>query len=1172
MHWIVLSTLLVAMNSPDTAFLGSLSPSSDVGDFRAEAVYDNATGEPMGARWRHRQSGFVLDLMRIQSIPQVFIWVNSEPPSDRGEPHTCEHLLLGKGRRGRTHASREEMSLAQSSAFTGQLRTCYHMHADTEPTVFFGLLESQLEALVHPDYSDEEIRREVCHLGVVEDPTTGELSLEEKGTVYNEMASTFEQPWTLLFHELSPLLYGEDHVLARSSGGVPAAIREMKPQHLRDFHASAYHLANMGMILALPDEVSFVDALAQTGDILARLEPGAVAGPDPAAIEDRLPAFQPAPEGSIRSVAYPSHNPEAPAQMLLAWPPTRDLEPIETGLLSLFLANLASGETSILYDRFIDSSRRVLNTGASAVFGWADSDRGSTVYLGMSDINAETIERIDEIVAIIREELETIRDWPDGSAELREFNEKALGRVVQSRRSIRRFLNSPPGFGFRSTGSGWLGHLQDLRRLEGFHKALDWGPIFTEIESLLSAEHNAWRQRITAWGLLSTSPFQITALPDATILESESRAREARMDRAAAALVERYGTNPNAAISRFRGEYDAATATIDEVAGSIATPGFLAHPPLTLDDRLNYRELQVAGVPSVQSIFDHMAGSTVGLALRLDGIEPALRHFVTALPALLLDVGVVRDGVPISYDEMTEALRREVLGLNATIDTGSGNDRIELMLRASGTETQETLKAIEWASLGLFNADWREENLSRIRDVIDSNLSALRNTPRGAEEGWVSDVELAWRWQQDTLLLRVYSYAAQTYDLLRLRWLFRADAGAAGLLHELSRVEAERRELYTEILQALDGKAKTNTAAAAWARKAKALPEPARMQLKEALADLEYCISQVPDASLVQDWQQLCKRIALDLERAPAASLADLQRVAAEIHHRAGARLFVVGSEATIGDLEPALAKWVGGLDAQPFLPHARGSKAQIARRLQERGEIGSELPLHLGVVNPSTSSGVVILTAPGGGYGMRDREALLDVLATRLYGGGGAHSLFMQTWGAGLAYSNGLGLRPDEGRITYYAERCPDVAQTLRFVTKTLRASSAQDPALAEYAVAQLFTTSRAAAGYAGRAEAIAADLADGRRPDQIRAYREAVLALRDELSPEDFLAELRRRLPEACGVVLPGLGRSPVPGASYVVIGPENQIDSYEAYLAGTPNPAVVARAHPRDFWIVE
>jgi hypothetical protein len=64
--------------------------------FRAVAVYMNDADQPFGARFSHEKTGFTLDLIQVQSVPQAFTWVNSFPVSERGEPHTQEHLLMGK--------------------------------------------------------------------------------------------------------------------------------------------------------------------------------------------------------------------------------------------------------------------------------------------------------------------------------------------------------------------------------------------------------------------------------------------------------------------------------------------------------------------------------------------------------------------------------------------------------------------------------------------------------------------------------------------------------------------------------------------------------------------------------------------------------------------------------------------------------------------------------------------------------------------------------------------------------------------------------------------------------------------------------------------------------------------------------------------------------------------
>jgi Zn-dependent M16 (insulinase) family peptidase len=155
-----------------------LTEGQTVSGFRTTAVYLDDAGQAIGARFRHERTGFTLDLLEIQSVPQSYIWVTTYPTSNMGEAHTQEHLLVGKGSKGRALGSKEAMSLVTSGAFTRQWTTCYNFYVSAGPEVFYQFFESTLDALLHPDYSDEEIRREVRNFGVSADPKTGVLRLE----------------------------------------------------------------------------------------------------------------------------------------------------------------------------------------------------------------------------------------------------------------------------------------------------------------------------------------------------------------------------------------------------------------------------------------------------------------------------------------------------------------------------------------------------------------------------------------------------------------------------------------------------------------------------------------------------------------------------------------------------------------------------------------------------------------------------------------------------------------------------------------------------------------------------------------------------------------------------------------------------------------------------------
>ncbi len=74
--------LPAAFGQNGNASFESLTKGQKISGFRAEAVYLNDFDKPMGARFIHERTGFTLDLLQIQSVPQSFIWVNSFTVSD----------------------------------------------------------------------------------------------------------------------------------------------------------------------------------------------------------------------------------------------------------------------------------------------------------------------------------------------------------------------------------------------------------------------------------------------------------------------------------------------------------------------------------------------------------------------------------------------------------------------------------------------------------------------------------------------------------------------------------------------------------------------------------------------------------------------------------------------------------------------------------------------------------------------------------------------------------------------------------------------------------------------------------------------------------------------------------------------------------------------------------
>lgn len=1162
--------------------LAKLKPDQKIASFKTINIYENELGQAIGARFRHIPSGFVLDLLRIQSVPQAFMWVNSFPPSDMGEPHTCEHLMLGKGTRGRYVASLEEMSLGNSSAFTDQLQTCYHFHTAAGANVFFNLMEAKLMALVHPDFSNEEIRREVCNIGYSTDPTSGAIRLEEKGTVYQEMLGSYEKSWGNLGRELGFLLYGKGHPLSNESGGYPAEIRKMVPDDMRKFIAKNYHLSNMGEIVSIPDDISLEDCLTHISDILKKVEADAKAGIDPASADDDLPAPIPSPEGKISLVSFPSKSENEPGLLVYAWPANLQYDNNEGYILDLLMTNLASGETSNLYHKFIDSQTRVMDLGSNSVFEWISSDIGHAIYLGFGNVKVDALNEatIDTVRALIIEEISKIAQLSDGSNELKSFNERTLNRIIERRRDLRNFLNTPPGFGFRGTSSRWLDHLKHLQKSEGFKKRLTLDDELKFAEEKLSSNKNFWRDYIAKWGLLKKTPYAVGSRPDPILLTQTGKAHDERIKVFIDKLEKQYDVNDEEkAVSRFKNEYDAQTRIIDSAAATIPTPKFIDDPPLTLDDQLHYHVDKLPGGGDlVTSTFENMTSATVGLAFHMDVVPESLLLYTSVLPTLLTEVGVIKERT-YAYDEMKEAIRREIMDLRAYYSVNYRDERVELVFRASGGDSLESLVAMKWLEAILFQPYWTKENLPRLRDVIDQVLGDLRNTMRGAEENWVDDPANAYWRQSDPLILSTSSFLTEIHSYQRLRWLLK-DSGSpetaaefSSFMRQLSAIsDGANKDKLETLLAVLSGTEKPDEKPSSdiesLFEQFKHLTRPASDLAGDVVHDLTQNLSDIPDSSLSSDWKYLCAQMDADLQASPEKTLENLNTVMNLIRRRDNARGFMIANSVNQNVLRPLINSLVERLQDSPSQRQNYNRKPLIISRLQEHSA-GAESPIFVGLVNENTRSGVHINSAPCASFLDNDPEKLLRFLAARLYGGGGAHSMFMKTWSAGMAYSNGLRSNEFTGRMIYYAERCPDLAQTMQFVVNELK-NAPRDSSLGEYAVAQAFSAFRSGSRYEARGEAIAADLADGVSPDAVRRFRQGILALRNSPALYD---KLWSRMENVYGQILPDYGprADSVAGAIYYIIGPESQFRSYEKYIHSIEGSFPVFRLYPRDYWIV-
>ncbi len=1133
--------------------------------FVVQAIYVGDDDHARGARFVHARTRFVFDYLQIESAPQAMLYVTTYPTSDDGEPHTQEHLLLGKGNKGRYLGNFEHVMLAESGAFTTQYRTVYDFYTVAGVEAFWPLFRTEIDTLLHPDYTDDEIRREVRDYGTSKDAKGG-LSLAEKGTVYNEMVRTFESAETLGWSGMGRLVYGEDHPLALESGGTPEGIRKLTPADIRKFHAAHYQIGNMGTVGAFPASIPLSTVLTHIGETLDSFVPSTDA-PTRFMTAADLPAPHGAPAGTLKVVDYPYATTDHPSPAVLAWPATRNLELGERMTLEAFLGAFGGGEGSALYKALIDRKTRVLDVGATSVWSWVSDDQGQPASVWINNVAPAHADEasLRAIRKVVREQLASIAALPDGSKELAAFGERVKARVIEARRATDKFLDTPPEFGARDTGDGWLHYLDDVNRTDKVRRSLTKRDAFEHALAVAGSAKNPWRERIATWGLLNEPYGEMLRASPAMRARLDTE-RAARVQAELTRLEAAYGvTDPKEALRRRDAEIEHVTSDLAHAEANVVMPPFWSDPPMTNDDALVWRTDTVRGVPVVASTFDSMKSVTVGLELRLDTLPENALPYVALLPSLMSNVGIVRDGVPLSYEDVRDRLRREVLNVDVNFDIEYAADRAELVLTASGNDVDEAKRALAWVRDFLTSPDWRPENLPRIRDVVLQNETDLDNVLTSSEEGWARPLSEAYRKQDRPALSHAACFLTQAYDARRLSWMLRGDEAAsakrvARLLETLA-ASAKKQD------RASLGKLAASLASGKYVDASHSLIAADQPLAKAAGADLAALLAGAPDASVAADWASICTQMSRDLQRPAKGTLAALKQTLATLRHASGARAWIVGSarnqEAVKGDLDALLA----ALDPAPIARVSYDASPRVLDRARARGGDATNGAV-VAFVNPNMANGAIVNSAPGASVDSTG-AVLVDFLAASVFSGSGSQSLYKRIWASGLAYNGGIHMLIERGRLEYYSDRIADMPQLVRLLSDRVRAEAA-DPRFVDYAVAKAFS-SRLGERYESRAEAMAENVTDGVTADRVRGFRQRVLALRT--SP-GLIDAMHARFVPVVGAVLPPLGgASPLPaGALEFAIGPEAALGAYDGELrAARGGDVKMTRLYPRDFWYV-
>ncbi|MCA8923832.1 MAG: hypothetical protein KDD82_18625, partial [Planctomycetes bacterium] len=764
-----------------------------VSGFERLADYTAPDGAVLGSLYRHRATGMQVRVLLNESVPQAFLHVRTLPASEGGEPHTGEHLLLGKGVRGKTLAAASSMSLVESTAYTDQTETCYSFNCAAGEATFLDVLEQTLRALWLPDYTDEEIRREVCHLVVTADEG-GALHLEEQGTVYNEMVATFERRW-IVFYELARLLYGPEHPLSYVAGGRPEGIRALTPAEIRRFHARYYHPAGTGLILALPRSMPAADVLEKLDALLVELAAAPELGERPGELA-QVPPIHPATPAGVLRVPYPTANEEDTGTLIYAWTPRERGDLGEELLRELFLSGLGDGEASNLHKLLIDQATRAQEVPASRVWSYLDcEDRWCHPVVGLSGFGRADDAKLEAILAAIQAEAQRLAALPADDPELARFNARIRTRLVDRERGYKRALSSPPAFGKRSGRNFWVSHLRDVDRQGGEARSLILQGALDFVAAQLEGDTNPWGAVVAGLGL-EARPYVALSEPSLAEQTRRAAAREARLAQAHAELAAAHPDQTlEQSLAALQAEQAEAGAAILARDAQVATPPLVDDVPANLDPHLPTRSFEVAGLPALAVEVEGLSATQLSLYVPLDGVRRDELVFLPLFPTLLSGLGIRSEAETLAYDELAERLALEVGGLGASFDVRGQTGRREFVVTAGGVDLAEAKLALAWLERCLREVDLDPQNLPRLRDVVLTLRRDLRGRLGQSEEGWVRNPAAALRFEDDPIAWSCDSIFTRLFHLARLTWLLEAPPEG----DDLDRVVALRAALAAEL-------------------------------------------------------------------------------------------------------------------------------------------------------------------------------------------------------------------------------------------------------------------------------------------------------------------------------------------------------------------------------------
>jgi len=647
-----------------------------------------------GLYFRHRGTGCEVFRLESEDVENVFAFAfRTRPGDETGVAHIVEHSVLCGSERYPVKDSFLVMarrSLATfMNAFTYPDKTVYPA-ASAVKADYFNLMDVYGDAVFFPRLTESTFLQEAHRLELDD-----EGKLDIKGVVYNEMRGDYSSAESLASTASYTSLFSPGHPYSFDSGGNPEAIPELSYAGFKAFWASHYHPSNCRI---------FLYGNLDTGEQLRYLDERFLSRFDARTIDTEIPLQPPVLEPKRVEVPYPlAEGSDSATSIVVNWLTV----PITDGASALAMETLS--ELLLGHDGAplaLALRESGLGEDLAPQCGIDTSFRQIVFSAGLRGARRGDEGTVEDLV------VDTV-----AAAAARGFSEEdldaALHSIAFANREIRRGVGAYGLRLFNRAARGWL-------HGSGPEATLSFEAPLAELRARMAAEPRYLESLAEELIVRGTHRSTVTVFPEAGLLESRRRAREAEL----ASRARSMGEAERAAL-RARGAALAEAMAKPDSPEEIATLPRLSRSelPKSVETIRGDRVTLGGGAAGVEATVHPLFTNGIvylDLAFPLDALARP------ALPWLPLATRFVTGaGIPgLRYDAVAAELARKAGGFSAILESGTpiggAGARSYAVLRLKALE-ERFPAALELAVQLLARADYGDAK--RVMDIF----SELRN-------------------------------------------------------------------------------------------------------------------------------------------------------------------------------------------------------------------------------------------------------------------------------------------------------------------------------------------------------------------------------------------------------------------------------------------------------------